>query len=55
MLRRTGGGCACRDYDSPSGECFLPFLSGFLFILVDNVTPCDFLRADFVVLCVEQV
>jgi hypothetical protein len=29
--------------------------SGFLFILADNVSPCDFLRADFVVLCVEQV
>jgi hypothetical protein len=34
---------------------FLPLLSGFLFILADNLSLRDFLRADFVVLCAEQV
>jgi hypothetical protein len=46
VLRRTGDGCACHNYDSPFG---------FLFTLADNVSSCDFLRADFVVLCAEQV
>jgi hypothetical protein len=55
VLRRTGDGCACHDYDSPFGEHSLPLPSGFLFTLADNVSPCDFLRADSVVLCAEQV
>jgi hypothetical protein len=55
VLRRIGGGYACHDYDSPSGERSLPLPSIFLFILADNVSLCAFLRADFVVLCAEQV